>query len=503
MTKQDLRLFILCIIAGIFAGLIIIPFRYLLAEMYVLRTELFSHSYGWVLHISAVAVMWIIAMVIMKWVINIPDIAGSGIPQAAEIIDGRLKVLHPVKKIITKFIGGLLSIGMGLSLSRGGPSVEIGSLAGKIVGNTSKSNPALQHYIQTAGGAAGMSAAFTTPLSATLFFIEGISRFSSVKIAISAFLASGAAGWMAYYAFPVNKYAFLSSSMPAGIPIPLTIVLSICFALVIAFAGKLFNYSIISFQKYNQRIKIPMSVKILALVTLTYIIGYDFPTLLSDGEDFLVGNESSAISFYMLTGLIIIKIFLTAICYSFGFPGGIFLPLLVIGGLIGKCFGMILADAGILVAHDYGFFIVLGMASLFASSIRTPVTSILFTVEVTQQFDAMLPMIIFVGMTYFFSEMIRTKPIYESLYYNLIPDEDKTPFKRIDVDFILSSKSVMNGKKAAGVVLPAGCKIISVVRKDKPVPLQSVLMPDDIIKISVPSDELEHIYVALQSLADN
>lgn len=89
------------------------------------------------------------------------------------------------------------------------------------------------------------------------------------------------------------------------------------------------------------------------------------------------------------------------------------------------------------------------------------------------------------------------------MYYNLIPDEDKTPFKRIDVDFILSSKSVMTAKKQAGVVLPAGCKIISVVRKDKPVPLQSVLMPDDIIKISVPSDELEHIYVALQSLADN
>lgn len=493
----------LCIITGILAGLIVIPFRYILAEMYGLRSELFSHSYGWAMHILIIAIMWIVAMAIMKWVIKIPDIAGSGIPQTAEIIDGRLKVEHPVKKIITKFIGGVLSIGMGLSLSRGGPSVEIGGLAGKIVGNKSKSNSAVQHYIQTAGGAAGMSAAFTSPLSATLFFLEGISHFSSVKIAISAFLASGVAGWMAYYAFPVNKYAGLSSAMPGGVSIPLTIILFMAFALIISFAGKLFNYSIISFQKYNRRLKIPLWVKILALVTLTYIIGYDFPSLLSDGEDFLIGHESSVISFYLLIGLIIIKIFLTAICYSFGFPGGIFLPLLVIGGLIGKSFGMMLMDAGIIATTNYGFFIVLGMASMFASSIRTPVTSILFTVEVTQQFSAMLAMIIFVGMTYFISEMIRTKPIYESLYYNLIPEKDKTPFKHIDVDFILSPKSFMNGKKAGSITLPAGCKIIAVARKDKPIPLQSVLMPDDVIKISVPSDELEHIYVSLQSLADN
>lgn len=503
MTRQDLRLFLLCIITGILAGLIIIPFRYLLAEMDGLRTELFSHSYGWALHVVIIAGMWVVAMVIMKWVINIPDIAGSGIPQTAEIIDGRLQVLHPLKKIITKFVGGLMSIGMGLSLSRGGPAVEMGSFAGRIVGNTSKSNSGLQHYIQTAGGAAGMSAAFTTPLSSTLFFMEGISRFSSVKIAISALLASGAAGWMARYAFPVNKYSHLSTVMPGEISVPLMIVLSICFALIISLAGKLFNYTLISFQKYNQRIKLPLALKILAVVTLTYIIGYNFPKLISDGEDFLVGQESSVISFYLLTSLIIIKILLTAICYSFGFPGGIFLPLLVIGGLIGKCFGMMLADAGILATHEYGFFIVLGMASMFASSIRTPLTSILFTVEITQQFDAMLPMIIFIGMTYLISEMIKTEPIYESLYYNLIPEKEKSPFKNIDVDFILSPKSVMNGKKADSVVLPDGCKITSVIRNDKAIPIESVLMPDDIIKISVPSDELEHIYGALQSLADN
>lgn len=502
MNLRYLRLFILCIIAGIIVGVIVIPFRWLLVELTNIRNEVFSHFVAWYWHLILIAGMWSIGMGLTWLVRKYPETAGSGIPEASEVITGRLQIIKPFRNLIAKFIGGIASIGMGLSLSRGGPSVEIGSFVGRIVGNISKTNSATQRYLQAASGAAGLSAAFTTPLSATLFLIEGMTRFDSVKMGLSALLATGVAGWAARYIFPNNEYLNLNVSIPQELQLWQILIALACFAIIISIIGKLFNNTLLALQQYYKRSKLPTALKVFAIVALTYMIGWFFPTLISDGEQFLLGQESTSIALWLLFLIIIMKLLFTAICYSAGFPGGIFLPLLVVGGLTGKLFGLVLVDLNIIDTHHFGFFIVLGMAALFATSVRTPITGIIFTIEITQQFEALFPTIIFVGATYFISQLVGVKPIYDSLYQRLIPQSSKDPNELICVDFTINYGSYMNGKQACDIQLPARCQIKRIMRNNAEIELNSTLEIDDIITISIPSTELETLYSTFRAMTN-
>lgn len=505
MELKYVKLYLLCIPVGILTGIITIPYHYLLGKASDLRHLLFNSEVNWWMHLLAIFLMWIMGLIIHYGVKKCRSISGSGIPQVEGAIYGRFQINRPFKALVLKFTGGLASIGMGLSLGREGPSVQMGAFVARIIGKWAHASVSEQRYLYTGGASAGLSSAFIAPLASSIFIVEELEKFDSVKIIITSLLASTIAGTMAGWAFPGNLYAPINTSYPSELSIVGITLAFILFSLLLSLVGKLFNNCLLYFhQKYSQ-IQMSVYLKVLSVVIVTYIIGYFFSDLIAGGEDFLLkqADTTAYTGILFLCGIILLKLLFTALSYSTGFPGGIFLPLLVIGGLTGKVFALILVRQGFLSTEHCGFFMAIGMAAAFTAVVRSPVTGIILLLEMTHKFELLIPMTMVVGITYFISDIAGVRPIYDQLYLRLLPKEKEDSNSRHTLSFEVNADSYMQGKKVEDIILPKDCKIENVVREGTHLSLyNTVIQPEDRVDISLPSCELEKLYRIFRNMAN-
>lgn len=148
------------ILIGIFGGCIVAAYRYMLSKVTGLIYPLYNSVLGDPLKIIFTFIILAAAGLVVGYIIRMePMITGSGIPQVQGIIIGKMKLRWP-RVIILKFIGGIISLGAGLSLGREGPSVQIGAASGMGIARLFKCNKTRQKYMLTFGSSAGLAAAF-------------------------------------------------------------------------------------------------------------------------------------------------------------------------------------------------------------------------------------------------------------------------------------------------------------------------------------------------------
>jgi CIC family chloride channel protein len=113
--------------------------------------------------------------------------------------------------------------------------------------------------------------------------------------------------------------------------------------------------------------------------------------------------------------LVIAKFAATVLCYSSGGAGGIFAPVLFVGGMLGGVFGQL--DRTLLdhTSTEIGAFALVGMGAFFAAVIRAPLTSVLIIFEMTRSYELILPLMIANTVAYMFARGTHRLPIYEAL----------------------------------------------------------------------------------------
>lgn len=505
MESKNIKLYLLCILVGVGTGIVTVPYRYLLEKASSLREILYSHGEPWWFHLLIILTMWAAGIGIYFLVKNFKIISGSGIPQVEGAIFGRFHFNHPFKELVSKFIGGVTGIGMGFSLGREGPSVQMGAFVARLIGKWSRASISEQRYLYTGGASAGLSAAFIAPLASSIFVVEEMEKFDSIKIIITSLLASIISGTMAQWAFPGNIYAPIDAAYPSELSLPALILSFIAFSVVLTIVGKGFNFFLLYFQKKYQEITIPVYLKILSVIIMTYILGYFFIDLIAGGEQFLIhqAGTTAYTGILFLCGIIAIKLLFTTICYATGFPGGIFLPLLVIGGLTGKMFSLILVGMGWMSPEHFGFFMAIGMAAAFAAVVRSPITGIILLLEMTHKFELLVPMTIVVGLTYFISDIAGVKAIYDQLYQKLLPKDLSRSKARLTIPFEINTDSYMEGKRITEIIFPEGCHIEKIIRNQKSISTNdTILKPGDQINISLYSRDLEKLFRSFRSMAN-
>nr|WP_205692093.1 ClC family H(+)/Cl(-) exchange transporter [Clostridium tertium] len=499
------RLIIQGIIIGLITGGVIVLNRLGINKLY----SVFIKFYAWGNKGIVNAILVIIALALIGLLVGLMVkregmISGSGIPQVKGRVINKLK-MNWLRILIYKFLGGLIALSAGLSLGREGPSVQIGSSIGEgVAEKTYKKMPVKKEFLITAGASAGLSAAFNSPLSGIIFALEEIHRNFSPLVLLPAMAAAISADFISKN-FLGMEPALNFSEMNA-IPLKYYWIL-IILGVFTGILGVLFSKGIYLFQDiYSKLKKVPQEVKVMIPFVITAIVGLIAPMLLGGGHELILELTEGGQSILFLIIIYILKFLLLLVCFCSGVPGGIFLPMLLLGAIIGDVFGVLSIE---LLGVNSSFiinFIALGMAGYFVSVVKAPVTGIVLIMEMTGSFSHLLSLSVVVIISFITSELLRNEPIYEVLLERLLKrvgvSKEENDNKKAILEFVVEMESIVEGKFISEVDWPKDCLLVSIKRGDKEIiPRGSVkLISGDYIVVLVNIDKRASVIEEINGL---
>ncbi|MDB6065802.1 MAG: chloride channel protein [Pedosphaera sp.] len=390
------------------------------------------------------------------------EASGSGIPQL-KLAFWKDFGYVPWRVAWVKFVAGILSIGGGSSLGREGPSVHLaGALASNLAGamGEPKQN---RRNAAAAGAAAGLAAAFNTPLAAITFVLEEIIEDLNSRFLGSVLLAS-VIGALVVHGLIGKQPAFaVANAEPSSWAV---YVLTPIIAAAGSLVGLLFQRLTLDLRARRKEFKhVPGWIRPSLGGLVTWVIGSTVFLYTGSLGVFGLGygDLSTALSSgfeWKLAGVLVVaKLIATIACYGFGGCGGIFSPMLFVGGMTGICLGGLAGQVVHLEASDQIVLAVVGMSTCLGAVVRAPVTSILIVFEMTHQFS-LVPVLMLGTLV---SQAIRVKlakhNFYEALLIqdghmleHVIPPRDMQSWQQLPVSAIANFQPVvLRNLKAAEV----------------------------------------------------
>lgn len=232
--------------------------------------------------------------------------------------------------------------------------------------------------------------------------------------------------------------------------------------------AKLFNYFIVTFKQTYDKIPFSNYAKISTVALISLLIILFLPEITGGGHELVEHLFNSNITFKILLLFFIGKFLFTMLCYATGSPGGIFLPLLVIGALIGKIYGMTLSSM-LNISSDYAnLFILIAMTSYFTAVVRTPITGIILILEMSGNFSNLFSLAIASAITYLLSELFNQNSVYEILYENMLDsknyDKEIKNEKIVTFKIPVTADSKLSNKKIKEIKWPKNLLVVGIVR---------------------------------------
>lgn len=469
MHKFRLRLFTEGIITGILAGLVISFFRFALVEAESWRSALYAHILS---NNAGATACWFIVLILLAFVLHKlnciePMAAGSGIPQVKGAILGLIKMrwLHI---LWVKLTAGILGIGAGLSLGREGPSIQLGAVAAQGISRLLGRTRMEERYLLTSGASAGLAAAFNAPLAGVIFALEELHRNFSIMVLLPSMAA-------AFTATIISRAIFGRATI---FDIPDLQLLPISYygivVLVALFAGAfgvIFNLGLLNVNKFYNLpfFKKPVHKIIFALLC-TGVLGFYLPEVLGGGNNLINHLAKTPVSLQLLLVFLTGKLLFTLISYGCGVPGGFFLPMLVIGALCGSICANVLITLGLIEKIYAANIMVVAMAALFSSSVRSPITGTVLIMEMTASYQQLLSLAIAAMVAFVIAELAHSKPIYEELMQRMLHKDTPAPAtleQRNVVELAVCSGSSVCGKFIKDIHWPRHTLLVDVKRGEQ------------------------------------
>jgi H+/Cl- antiporter ClcA len=311
-------------------------------------------------------------------------IRGHGIPEAMETIlvggsrvEPSLTVLKPTSSAI--------SIGTGGPFGAEGPIILTGGALGSLLSQTLHLSAAERKTLLVAGAAAGMTAVFATPIASVLLAAELLLfewKPRSLVPVVAAVATSAAlrgpladAGWL-----PQGPLFPLAG----GVPIPESAFpAAILVGVVAGGLGWLLTVAVYGAEDAFKRLPIHWMWWPAIGGLVIGIGGLIEPSALGVGYVSIRAELSGSLAFQALITLLVVKLVIWSVGLGSGTSGGVLAPLLLIGGAIGAVL------SGVLPAGPVGMWALVGMGATLAAAMRTPLTAIVFALELSHDQDVL------------------------------------------------------------------------------------------------------------------
>ena len=457
------------VLTGILAAIIITAFKIAVTEV----IELSEYAY----HAVRENPVWIPVLIIGAAALGLissllltlsRSCRGGGIPTSVAAIRGvvsfkwqRCIPILPISSLVTYLCG--------VPLGTEGPCVQLGTAIGDgVVGCLGKKHKGWRRYIMTGGASAGFSIATASPITAIIFSMEELHKHFSpllltvasvtvlsaqTTVQILAELGIGsAAGFFHFETIPAaiaakEYFAPVLIGLACGIA---SILFTKCYHIVDGFIRKLLK-------------KLPIKVVYPILFALTAVVGFFFAESLGTGHhltDGILFNGRTA--WYLLLLIFLVRMLGMMVTNTAGVTGGVFLPTISFGALIGALMAEAMIGLGWLSEDSYVLMVVLGIAAFLGATSRIPLTAAVFAVEALGGIYNILPIVIAVAISLIVAEASGIEDFTDTVIeskMNSVHSGCKPMV--VTVPLTVKEGSFAVGKETRDTLLPHSCVLVS------------------------------------------
>ena len=463
------------IITGAVTGVWVFAFKFLVSFIVKASDNIYSYIRQkplllplWLVALSAIAV---VVFLILRWA---KDCRGGGIPTAVAALRG----LTPFKWIRSVFIlplSAMITFFCGVPLGNEGPCVQMGTAIGHgTVNILGKNKKAWRKYIMTGGACAGFSAATGAPVTGILFAVEEAHRRFSPLLFVTASICVVVSQAVMEL---LGAISGIDSKMFSHISIDYTLPLKFLWiALVVGFVASLCaifftkSYRAIGDLLRGKLSKVPFAVKILCVFLITGIVGFASANLVGSGHSLIELLLEGKITWYIILICFAVRAVLVLFANNIGVTGGLFIPTLTFGALIGSLCASAFVSLNILDEKYYVLVVVTGMASFLAASSRTPITALTFAVEALCGLSNILVIGLGVSVAFLVIEAMGIEAFNDTVIEARAKSNNKGKSAQVfDMHLTVTEGAFVAGKEIRDVLWPPTCTVLS-IEKSKTAP---------------------------------
>jgi H+/Cl- antiporter ClcA len=329
-------------------------------------------------------------------------IRGHGIPEALEAILIKGSRVEP-KVALLKPLSAAISIGSGGPFGSEGPIIMTGGAFGSIIAQFFRLTSAERKTLLVAGAAAGMSATFAAPIASVLLAIELLLFEWKPRSFVPVAFASATAAVFRHYLlgagplFPVPVHPDFVG--------PLALAGCAGVGLAAGVFSSLLTWSVYAAEDLFKKLPIHwMWWPALGGLAIG-VGGLIFPRALGVGYDVIESLLNGEMPPTQILLLVAVKWSIWALALGSGTSGGVLAPLLMMGAALGGLESRFLPDEGA------GFWPLISLGAILGGTMRSPLTGIFFTLELTHDYRAALPLLVAVSVAHAFTVLLLRRSI--------------------------------------------------------------------------------------------
>jgi CIC family chloride channel protein len=355
----------------------------------------------------------------------------------------------PRSQAYSHVITSALTIGFGGSAGLESPMVSTGAGIGSNYAGTFKLGYKERTLLVACGTAAGIAAAFNSPIAGVLFAIEVLLADVTVSAFIPLIISAATGGLLSKVILKEGILISFGLQQPFDYTnVPLYIILGLLAGLTSLYYARTFTYIENKFKSIEQSYKkvliggFALSI-LLILFPPLYGEGYESIKMLSNlrphelvsdnlFHELLTSHWAELLFVFIL---MLVKVFATAFTLGSGGNGGNFAPSLCVGAYLGFCFSRFINLTGLKVITESNFTLV-AMAGILSGIFYAPLTAIFLILEITGGYSLMIPLMIVSALSiivvrYFEPLSMEGKKLSAKLKHS-IDDKDKYLLSRLD-----------------------------------------------------------------------
>ena len=483
------------IIVGLVVGLIVGSFRFLIEKGFHIVQGFYQDQENLIRNLLIILLFYIlICLLSAKLTRSEKDIKGSGIPQVEAELKG-LMSLNWWSVLWKKYILGILAIASGLMLGREGPSIQLGAVGGKGIAKWLKASPVEERSLIASGAAAGLAAAFNAPIAGLLFVVEEVYHHFSRFFWVSTLAASLVANFVSLLMFGLTPVLDMPDHIPQMSLDQYWIYLVM--GVILGVSGYLYEKAVLNvslvYDWIGKHLHLDRAYYPLLAFILIIPIGFYLPQILGGGNRLILSLTEQSFTFQALLAYFIIRFIWSMISYGSGLPGGIFLPILALGSLLGALIGTICLHFGLISQEQFPIFIILGMSGYFGAISKAPLTAMILVTEMVGDIRNLMPLGLVTLVAYIIMDLLKGAPVYEAMLEKMFPEEVDDYGEVTLIEIPVSEK--IAGKQVHELNLPANVLITTQIHngKSQTVNGSTRMYLGDMIHLVIPKNEIGNV----------